>query len=833
MGSYAANDVVEMASGIDAIKRLAASIPLDCEALNEADTRHQIIDRLIHECLGWSRSEVRLERQMEGDYSDYELGTPPRVLIEAKRAGKSFVIPAEETKPGALRSLRSLISASKEFALAFNQACDYCKSRGIPFGVVTNGHQFVVFLGSRTDGISPRDGRCLLFDGWNSIEENFTRLWQVISGPGSKEKVAAELLSPGVSPKLPKKISMGLPGYPSLRYLNDFQNSLRTLSDLLIEDAPNSPPLRKRFYSECYCESGALAQEALIGRNILASRYAAMFSSQGQQPALEPVRRGDSDRFGLSNEVVAEALGRRPIVIIGDVGVGKTSFIRHLIFVKAEREMRDAIFIYLDLGTQANLGQDIREFFIEDIERQLLRDYSIDLQEDSFVRGVYHGELVRFERGIYGPLKTQAPDKYLEKQIEFLGGRISDRIAHLRHSIHHISKGRKKQVVISIDNADQRNFEDQQAAFLAAQEFSSQWDALVLVSLRPKTYFMSKFAGSVSAYSQRLLTISPPRVDLVLTRRLQFSLDLAQGKLPLERLEGISLRLDAIALFLQCLINSLRENHEIGELISNITGGNVRDALDLVKGFIGSPNVDSEKIVNFIREGKSYQIPLHEFSKQALLGEYSHYDPKSSLAYNLFDISQLDKKEHFLSSIILGFLKNENSPRDREGFVKTSDVIYEMQGFGFLANQTESSLRRLTNKKLIETTERVTFDEGLEGLIGDMPVAFRITTVGAYHLERWLSNFAYIDAMVFDTPILDGDVQSAVLELARSFDINDRLARSRRFLEYLNHCWGEMETKPDYFDWLLVYEQGKPSFESVERAVKRKGGAIHGRTGRR
>tara|TARA_R100000306_G_scaffold62482_1_gene70839 strand:- start:9045 stop:10454 length:1410 start_codon:yes stop_codon:yes gene_type:complete len=468
------------------------------------------------------------------------------------------------------------------------------------------------------------------------------------------------------------------------------------------------------------------------------------------------------------------------------------------------------------------LGQELHDFFIQEIEDQLLNDHGVDLYEDSFVRGVYHGELTRFERGIYGKFKETTPDKYLEKQIEFLAELTADKISHLQKSIKHIVHGRRKQLVLAIDNADQRSFQDQQAAFLAAQEFAAKWEALVLVSLRPKTYFTSKTSGSISAYPQRILTISPPRIDLVLEKRLNFSLDLAEGRLPLDRLDGISIRLDSIVLFLKALLQSLKRNREITELLSNITGGNIREVLELVKGFIGSANVDSDKIIALMRSEGNYVIPLHEFSKQALLGEYSHYDAKSSIAYNLFDVRYPDRKEHFLSSLIIGFIAADNATKSTDGFMKTGDIVREMQAHGFVSDQIEHSLRRMTNKKLIETTERITFDEGLQGLVGELPMAFRITTVGAYHIQRWAPTFAYLDAMIFDTPIFDEAIRDVLRKNISSFDIRERYERAIKFLDYLDQSWQEFNRSPIYFDWPTVISSGTDSFASVRRFLEKR-----------
>lgn len=812
----------DLAEGMRSLKRLLLDMRDVSIDLNEAETRHRFIDRFLHECLGWQHNEMNLERRFDGTYSDYELGLPPRIILEAKRAGITFKIPAQHGT-SIVRSIQSLIHASKDFQAAFQQTQGYCATRGVPVGIVCNASQIIIFIAVRNDGTPPINGRCLLFSDWVDIENNFHKLWQALS-PYSQEQDRLLLELTTEQPTgVPAKLSTQLHNYPSFRYPSSSQQSLRTLSDLLIEDAPNTPAIQKRFFEECYCESGALAQEALVGKNILSARYAAMFSPSVENPTLESINPRKGSSSGISSEVIAEALGRRPIVIIGDVGVGKTSFIRNLIHIKAAEEFKNSIFLYIDLGTQANLGQNLRSIFISEIERQLFSEYQIDLDDDTFVRGVYFGDLKRFDSGIYSRIKESNPLVFLEKQIDYLATLTQDRAMHTQKAIKHLARGRRKQIVISIDNADQRKLEDQQDAFLASQELAKNWEAIVFISLRPQTYFTSKTSGSISAYPQRILTVSPPRVDLVLQKRLQFSLDLAEGRLPLDRLEGISIRLDSISSFFKALLLSLRVNKEIIELLTNITGGNIREVLELIKKFIGSSNVDSEKIIAiYEREGK-YVIPLHEFSKAALLGEYSHYHAPSSIALNLFDVRYPDTKEHFLAPIILTFLGVDGAQRNKEGFVQTSNLISQCQSMGFVAEQIETSLRRMTNKKLIETTERITFNEGLQGLIGDMPLAFRVTTIGSYHTKRWMPTFAYLDAMLFDTPIFDSVTRSSLTNGIESHDIRERYRRTTMFVKYLDDCWINFPEKPDYFDWPTFKPIGIASFESVKKATQGNG----------
>ena len=58
--------------GREAVDRLLEDINGSRLDWNEAETRFQIIDRIIVDCLGWARTLVRLEQGQEGRaYSDY------------------------------------------------------------------------------------------------------------------------------------------------------------------------------------------------------------------------------------------------------------------------------------------------------------------------------------------------------------------------------------------------------------------------------------------------------------------------------------------------------------------------------------------------------------------------------------------------------------------------------------------------------------------------------------------------------------------------------------------------------------------------------------------
>jgi hypothetical protein len=91
-------DMADYESGRQALQRLADMEISDSQqvesARNEASTRYHIIDLLVTDVLCWDKSAVNVERHEDSGYSDYELGSPPSLLLEAKKEGAHFSLPA-------------------------------------------------------------------------------------------------------------------------------------------------------------------------------------------------------------------------------------------------------------------------------------------------------------------------------------------------------------------------------------------------------------------------------------------------------------------------------------------------------------------------------------------------------------------------------------------------------------------------------------------------------------------------------------------------------------------------------------------------------------------
>lgn len=809
--------MLTLSEGKKNLANLIKEIPNDC-GMNEAQVRFHVIDEILIKCLGWEKENIEVEHCEQRKFTDYELGKPRQAIWEAKREGEIFLFPAQQFQK-IIVDIPSIMEVSKEAKEAIIQAQSYCASRGVAIATITNGHQFISLLASRMDGVSPLQANALVFKSLQELYENFQLAWKMISCAGIKEKNIIRYLTHGEI-GTPQKLSSKLISYPKVRYASNLQQSLRQLSELLIQDTIENESLEESFYKNCYCESGALSKYALLSKEILQARYAALFSDAEISPTVVPVK-PDKDEESLDPSIIAESMSKRPIVLMGDVGVGKTSFLKNLQYSSAYEEFRDAYYIYIDLGSKSSLSENLREFVIHEIETQLLKKYDVDIYEDKFVKGTYSSDIIRFDRSIWGKLKDTDRKKYDDEFYKLISNKLSQKDIHLKSAISHLSAMRKRQIIICLDNADQRDFETQQSAFIISQEFAREWDALSFISVRPQTFYKSKRAGAFTAYPQKIFTIAPPRIDSVIEKRLRFALSMAEGDSPFGSVEFVRLHSQNLADIMRMLIDSLNSNRELSEFLENITGGNIRAAIEFIVGFIGSPNIDAEKIIDKAKFGLSYTIPLHEFTKQAILGDYSHYEPESSLAMNIFDVTHPDPKEHFLVLMLISYMDIGCTTKDKDGFCSTTDILNEMQSNGFLQDQIEKALRKCTNKRLIETSQRFTFEEDETGLIGELPKLFRVTSVGLYHAKRWYGEFAYLDAMLFDTPIFDSTVSDKMMGRLESFSIEDRYIRACLFKNYLMSKWSEFLTRPTYFDFNGNLNIKNSSFDKVQQHIER------------
>jgi len=742
----------------------------DKRSRNEATTRLHLIDRLFFECLGWQHEDCAAEERVNGKYIDYSFRCPECLLVvEAKKEGVYFGLPVGKSRQK--QDIRFFRDNFPKVYKAIEQATSYCQSHGTPYGAVCNGHQLIIFVASRTDGRPPLNGKVLVFDSFPNLQENFLLVWECLSKPGIVSRhLSIELQDVSIAP-VPEKLSKGITGYPGFKRRNDLQTDLQILGELFIEDMASQGinDNEQDFLKECYCESGALSQYATISKDILRARYSAILQDQTEGPSLVPV----TTKKGLSPDFLAKSLSRRPILLIGDIGVGKTMFIKNLYQAREPEVFANALVFYIDFGHKPTLEKDLRTFIESEIVTQLLEKHNIDIEERNFVHGVLHRDIERFGKGIYGDIKETNPTEFEQKRLEFIARQVSDKDSYLKKCLNHIERGHKKQLVIFLDN----------------------WPVTVFITIRPETFHRSKISGTISAYHPRAFTIAPPRVDEVINRRLIYGLKLQErGQFPLSG--DVRVKSERLGNYIKVLIHSFRNNLYLIEFLDNMVGGNIRLALAFVRVFIGSGHVDTGNILDIFKVQGSYLVPLHAFIRAVTYGDHEHYSPGASEIMNLFDISTPDGREHFLTSILLSQLDRWSQQSTNDGFVPVSDIYAYAQSVGFNPYQIDWAIKRLLRHGLIELPTKTREAERLVSISH-----YRITTIGSYYVRKLIKKFTYVDAMIVDTPIVDKDLSDKIEDVDT---ITDRLARAELFCDYLDAQWQVLSDQELSLSWPSV-----------------------------
>ena len=754
--------------------------------------------------LGWEKITIDVERRENGEYSDYELGKPQKYcVVEAKRENINFNIPNSDNKK--LYKISTLMEDS-HVAAAIQQACRYSQYRGIPNAIVTNGWQYIAFISSRTDGIPPLDGNAIVFDGFEEMVENFRFLWDSISQYAiQKNNLYFSVKAKDLTTRIPPKASFSITGYPRPINRSMFGTEYAGLAYFLMEDLASQEDIVQEILEKAYCQSGLLSDYLITAQSLL--KYTSNFEIEIDARATPAETKKGLDenlKKHIDNKKIDDEIYlKHPILLVGNVGVGKTMFINRLIKVQAKDELKNSYVIYINFGKEPADKEGITNFIINKITEDLDSKYNIDIQSWKFVYSLYYLEIMKLKNTVEGHLLKDNPNefnKYLADQLIIL---TSNKENHIKKCIQFFRSNHKKNTVVFLDNVDQRNFDFQQDIFMVAQVMASSWGAVTFVTLRPDTLIKSKKKGSLSAYNNRIFTISPPRIEDAVTKRLDFAiLKLRNDRRFSSFPEFLNLDSPTYIKFIEILSHAIKTDRSITSSIVNISNENIRKALEITINFISSPHLNTDKIINILRRDSRYNIPFHEWNRSLLFRDREHYDPTVSSIINLFDISASDIKEHFLLSILLSIIINNS----KEGVIEFSYIYSVLQSLGFSLDQ----IKRCIDRSLENNCTRFPLEDSWK----DVSDFISITPYGAYLIKELILHFSYIDAISIDIPICLPQFRNIIKDES---NIKFRLIRAKNVLDYLDEAWKELPSiTSEIFDWPNIRNKIFKTIESIQ-----------------
>jgi hypothetical protein len=752
--------------------------------LNEANTRHQLIDPLLHDVLGWPRSRVRCEEYISPGFADYVLVRPDDtaiLFIEAKREGRYFELPNSLLTDSLFSYVKvKTLLTDESTSAAITQVREYCLNTGCEFAAITNGHQWIFFKTFQT-GQDWREIRALVICKIEYFSRYFVEAHNNFSYNSIVEQASLRRLF------LDGSIANRELFYPKDRIAaydapvdaNGYASSLRPITDRYFGPIDVRDT---RFMENCYVSDREYD---------LAFTNARRRIEDALTPFLEQfnVREFRSSEGGGSfgNRIAKNVIGSRPadvVVLFGGKGVGKSTFLRRLLFHRAPHVIeKNGVVAMIDLLHVPPDAQQIQEAIWGGISRALdtdmvlkgARDGLCELFADRFEQAKNQDLFGLDENSEAYNIGLNRLLAEWKKDHAYLTQRLAARV-----------RARHKAVIVNIDNTDQYEDALQELCFSIGQSIASTFPCVVIISMREERFYSSSIRGVLDAYQNSGFHISSPSPKEVFLRRIDYVKQLLQAD-DSEDL-GIPSRVDSetVISFFRILEANFRErSSHLSNFLTACSHGNIRLALELFRAFVVSGYTNVKEMTEVGR----WTLQIHQVIKPFMIPSRFFYSESLSKIPNVFQIRSKANGSHFTAMRILSSLL-EGYDRQNPPFVPVAKLSMPFIEVFAMKEDFQLNMDMLLKHNLIESNNRLdVFDEKVDSV--------RITTYGTYTLKALSHDFTYLELTAEDCAISDLATSNEIAALSndeyRFFTsykamerVEVRLQRAESFLRYLS-----------------------------------------------
>jgi hypothetical protein len=747
--------------------------------VSEADTRANILDRILHEVLGWPRDAVIREPHSKAGYLDYKLVKGgPSVIVEAKAQGESFVIPYRKHSKAQRLKIGGALATSKEIIEALEQAHKYCAEEGIRFGVVTNGYSFIIFKAIR-EGDTWRNGYATVFSGFNVISEDFVTFWNLLSYESVRDgKLTEAFRSDAAVPREYHRPIDRVVDSDATYARNPINLALRPYVDKFFGDIASQDTIE--VLKECYVHSRPV-QIIDHDLNIIIRDSVPQFAAGANQLLTSDAKPGGLIEAYVRSTVLIVDYKGSVVLLMGGIGSGKTTFLKRFFRVIApdlaqpgEKTFR----IHVDFLGAPDQLTDLDNFLWRSAA-EAMRSNEPNLEKRAMLEKLFDKRLGLI-REIYGEDSQHFETKYAEELFKLASDNREFSTAAIDHCR---SEGRLPLVVF--DNVDQLGIDLQAHIFTTTEHLAAHYGCLGILVIREETFSAAQMQKQLTAYSIKPYHLSSPSFRELIRLRIDYATNAAAKntkQAPLRGFEAEDVAAKEILDFFNLLRNSVfTENYHIVRLLEAISFGNMRLALQLFSNFLLSGATNMPKILEIFRQEGRYLVPFHEFAKSVILGDYRFYKETRSFAFNLFHVTAARNSSHFTALRVLHYLSHSPERyQGGEGFVDLHALVSVFVDTFDNEDDCIKTLLRMVavNRQLAEFDTRRP-----DTLAGASSV--RISSAGKYYLDHFVGDVAYLDLVWHDTPFTDQVVCDELNRRIHSTDLLERLRRVDMFLDYL------------------------------------------------
>ena len=797
--------------------------------LNEADVRFRIIDTILKDILSWPLDSIACEKNIDGSRADYVLkrkSNTPALVIEAKRDSEYFELPKTPNSNNNFQkiALEKLLSDAN-IKSAILQVKEYCEDLGCGYGAISNGHEWIFFQ------INPQNQPwkkipAFVICNLNFFKENYTLAknlfgYESIINQNSLRDNIGYIRTANAEIFYPKS---SIITYNTPVISNKYAHILSNLGRKYLGVIPIGD---NDFMSRCYVTNKGY-HDALQHNvhGFISDALTPFFKGQGVIDFSDD-KKGGAFALTIQDIIKREHLDN-VMILVGGRGSGKSTFLRRFFYhIKPKEIEKYAQLALVDLlncaqepeGLTRDIWDNVRKSIdtgkvLEQGREELLDLYSDkhDLFKKQLLSG-FSDDSVEYQRLVNDFIIMQKND------IKYTCERLSFKL-----------KAKGKGLIIILDNFDQFPTNLQDVCFLTATEIAKRLGCLVIISMREERYYRIQTKGVLDAYNPPGFHLMSPVIPIVLTKRLDFILDILQRTPCSETELSFSQKneINTIISFLKiCRKEIQRKSSALSTFLRYSTHGDVRMALEFFKGFLTSGYTN----INEMAPHADWMFQEHQVIKPMMIPDRFFYDERLSKMPNVFQLRNESKSSHFSGLRLLDMLNKKSHDKPSDGFVDARFIVQKFDGDFNLKEDAEKHLDMFLSRGLVESSNRLEeYKEAVDQI--------RITAFGKYIYEKLCLDFTYLDLVSLDCGIFDEDMHhgfvrdaSKELELYLSGDfmgrINLRLNRVDRFIKYLikqeEKEISELNLSGEINQYgLRIYEHFKVQKTTVEKSAQRK-----------
>lgn len=720
---------------------------------NEAATRLEIIDEVLL-ALGWEKADFKPETysKRSGGYLDYLLQVEgvPQLVVEAKRAGQTFRSPNAKLGKSKLAYQVSYLKMTFSAALTevIEQAEAYGHAEGVPFGVVTNGAEWLALQLVPTPGLSTQELSGIYFGNILTKDFRFNEFFELLSkaavASGDLHRSLADLNRNTAEFSVIPATQLGdlvwnRPSSDAHRYLEEFYHQF--FGEIVDEG-------RRKMLERCFVSSAQLDQYEADLKRVL------------KDEAPDYVEGATELSPGDRNKLLPGATGDKQgtvILIAGSVGAGKSTFVTK---VRIEsRHDQNTKYLVLNLIDESTFADaNIGERLYKQVSREWQESYS-DATQHKTLKQVFRGELEGLRTGPKAELFQADEKARLEAEAELLQKKLDDDELFIERSWQfHRQKGLN--IVLVLDNVDRNSEEFQQKVYAFAHHVAGRSGATVIVTMRETTFFRGQRQGFLDVRtSDRIFHLKAPDLVQVVSTRLRYITDDLDGDHRLSdwrRAEDWNTRQEFIQQFATTLKNSLLTApgaHQSRNLLAAAAWHNVRQFFSL----LGRTHM----VLGTDTENWTFAEVV------AALGVRMNTENGVAVLSNLFRPPANRSRSHFLRARVLAiFLRGVREQERRRG-VSYWRLHHMLTSIGYGERDVRVGIEAMVRERLLECVNVPAEIDYTAEYSLNVDHSFRASPLGVVIIKEVQFESPYLSLISYDLPIQSEKHFSKIIDALR------------------------------------------------------------------